>query len=470
MLYISTNNVLDSSATLVWWESETNTVPAGGLYWHANPLSLPVLQTGTYYLFFAVNNNEWLTESDYSNNLLTRTLNVTIQPPDLASLALVVPDTVTGAPWPNVTVVVGVTNSGIGTAPAFPGWQDALYLSAYPFLDESSFPFFTWSRTNDVPPDSVYWTTNTVRMPVVDSATLYLIFKADAFGQLNESDEGNNSMVAAITFDLSPTPNLVPLELLAPSIVTGPPEPTITLAWRVANQGLGPAAGQWSDTIYLSSFPSINWFVPPLLSAVITNSLTSGADYWHTNSVTLHDFFIGSFFFVLSANSDGGLFETDTSDNFLSVPVQLGPTAPIIADARFLTNGVIELAVYGVVGSQYSLQASTNLLSWAVISNFTMVAAPTYVVDPQASSFQQRFYRLALVVPPRLSISRTATNAVVLSWPLPADGWVLEQASSLVGSPQGWTQIPPPYATDTRQAWVTITNSEASSFYRLRLP
>jgi subtilase family serine protease len=473
-LFISTNNVLDSSATLVWGESETNAVPAGGLYWHTNKVSLPVFQTGTYYLFFVANNNEWLAESDYSNNVLMRTLNVTIQPPDLAPLALIVPDTVTGAPWPNVTVVVGVTNRGIGTAPAFPGWQDGLYLSAYPFLDDSSYPFFTWSQTNAVPPGSIYWITNTVRMPVVDSATLYLIFKADAFGQLDESDESNNSMVAAITFDLSPTPNLVALELLAPPIVSGSQAPTITLAWRVANQGLGPTAGQWFDRIYLSPYPNINWNPQPLLSALITNSLAPGADYWHTNSVTLRNVYNGTYFFVLTANSDGGLFETDTADNFLSVPVQIDltipPAAPMIAGGRFLTNGTVQLEVYGPIGSQFTLQASTNLLSWVVISNFTMVAAPTYVVDPQASSFQQRFYRLALVIPPRLSISRTATSVVVLSWPLPADGWVLEQASSLVGSPHGWTQIPPPYPTDTKQVWVTITNSEDISFYRLRLP
>jgi hypothetical protein len=98
-----------------------------------------------------------------------------------------------------------------------------------------------------------------------------------------------------------------------------------------------------------------------------------------------------------------------------------------------------------------------------------MVAAPTYVVDPQAAAFQHRFYRLAMVTPPLLSITRTTTKAVMLSWPLPADGWVLEQASSLVGPPQGWTQILPPYQTNATQAWVTITNSEGISLYRLRL-
>jgi hypothetical protein len=228
------------------------------------------------------------------------------------------------------------------------------------------------------------------------------------------------------------------------------------------------------DRIYLSSYPNIDWGAQPLLSSVTTNSLVAGADYWHTNSVTLRGVSNGTYFFVLAANSDGGLFETDTTDNFLSVPVQLdlvvSPAAPTIADGQFLTNGTVQLAVYGLLGSQYTLQASTNLLSWVAISNFTLVAAPTYIVDPEASLFQQRFYRLAQVISPLLSITRTATNSVVLSWPQPADGWVLEQASSLVGAPKGWTQLPLPYQSNATQTWVTITNSEDSFCYRLRLP
>jgi subtilase family serine protease len=183
---------------------ETNSLLASGLYWHSNTIPLPVFQTGTFYLFLVANDNDQLAESDHNNNVLTRPVNVTIQPPDLAPLALVAPDTVTGVPWPTVTVVVGMTNRGIGTAPAAPGWQDGLYLSAYPFLDDSSYPFFTWSRTNAVPPGSVDWVTNTVRLPVVDSATLYLIFKAEVSGQVYESDESNNSIMATVTFDLSP--------------------------------------------------------------------------------------------------------------------------------------------------------------------------------------------------------------------------------------------------------------------------
>jgi len=71
---------------------------------------------------------------------------------------------------------------------------------------------------------------------------------------------------------------------------------------------------------------------------------------------------------------------------------------------------------------------------------------------------------------PPLSIAHTTTNTVVVSWPLPADGWILEQVGSLAGSPPPWTQILPPYQTNTTEAWVIVTVPAGNKFYRLRKP
>ena len=287
----------------------------------------------------------------------------------------------------------------------------------------------------------------------------------------------NNSSLAAIIFELSPPPNLVPVELDCPPVVTGPANPTVTLAWHVANQGLGPLAGWWSDTVFLSSSPGLDWMAQPLVTALITNSLLPGAGYWQTNSVTLHGLPSGSYFFILHANDNNSLFEADPDDNILSVPVRFDlsvPFALVIAGGEFLANGSFQLAVYGRIGSQYLLQASTNLPNWVAISNFTVVAAPTCISDPQAGAFQRRFYRIATVpaptLPPLLTITRAATNAVVISWPLPADWWVLERTPSLLGNPPLWTEVPPPFQTSSTQAWTTVAPPQGTFFYRLRSP
>ena len=226
--------------------------------------------------------------------------------------------------------------------------------------------------------------------------------------------------------------------------------------------------------ICLSSDPEMTWGAQVLLSTIITNTLVPGTDYWRTNSVTIPGSYKGRYFFILVANADSDVFETDTADNLLSLPVDLdlstSPATPIIGACSLLPNGTVQLAVYGRIGAQYTLQASSDLLSWAAITNFVMVAAPTYVVDQQSVAFQQRFYRLAMITAPLLSIARPGTNNVLLSWPVSADGWVLEQTSSLADAPQSWIQVPTPYSTNGAQTWVTITNSGNISFYRLRLP
>ncbi len=71
---------------------------------------------------------------------------------------------------------------------------------------------------------------------------------------------------------------------------------------------------------------------------------------------------------------------------------------------------------------------------------------------------------------PLLTIAHTTTNTVIVSWPLPADGWVLEQVGALVDNPPPWTQISPPYQTNAVQSWITVPAPAGNTFYRLHKP
>jgi hypothetical protein len=70
----------------------------------------------------------------------------------------------------------------------------------------------------------------------------------------------------------------------------------------------------------------------------------------------------------------------------------------------------------------------------------------------------------------RLSIARTATNTVILSWPQPAPNWQLEATADLTGGAGTWTVIAPPYPTNTTQCVVTEALPVGNKFYRLRTP
>ena len=72
---------------------------------------------------------------------------------------------------------------------------------------------------------------------------------------------------------------------------------------------------------------------------------------------------------------------------------------------------------------------------------------------------------------PLLTISRDpATGAVTVSWPKPADGWVMDQASALAASPgaTAWSQVASAYQTNSTHISITVPSPVGNRFYRLR--
>jgi hypothetical protein len=72
---------------------------------------------------------------------------------------------------------------------------------------------------------------------------------------------------------------------------------------------------------------------------------------------------------------------------------------------------------------------------------------------------------------PLLSTERVSGGNVRVFWPLPAEGFVLDQTSALASPPAAtvWTQVPFPYQTNASQISVTVTPA-GNRFYRLRQP
>jgi hypothetical protein len=62
--------------------------------------------------------------------------------------------------------------------------------------------------------------------------------------------------------------------------------------------------------------------------------------------------------------------------------------------AQYLTNQLCQLTLFGQVGHNYSLLASTNLVTWTPILNFGCTNATNIIYDPNASQYAARSYRL----------------------------------------------------------------------------
>ena len=71
---------------------------------------------------------------------------------------------------------------------------------------------------------------------------------------------------------------------------------------------------------------------------------------------------------------------------------------------------------------------------------------------------------------PWLTIMPTETNSLVVSWPLPANGWVLEWTNRVPVVSNTWPRILPPYQTNAVQAWIVVPAPTGSVFYRLHKP
>ena len=79
------------------------------------------------------------------------------------------------------------------------------------------------------------------------------------------------------------------------------------------------------------------------------------------------------------------------------------PPANTLASVGLLTNG-FQMNFYGTIGSNYTLQALTDLKNWTSVLNFTCTNSPVIVIDPGANYLAWRFYRVAPLVSTHLAI------------------------------------------------------------------
>jgi len=67
---------------------------------------------------------------------------------------------------------------------------------------------------------------------------------------------------------------------------------------------------------------------------------------------------------------------------------------PLHFTAQGFTTSGFQLGFAGALGSNYVLQASTNLLNWTPISTNTALTNFFNWLDPQATNYPQRYYRV----------------------------------------------------------------------------
>jgi hypothetical protein len=102
--------------------------------------------------------------------------------------------------------------------------------------------------------------------------------------------------------------------------------------------------------------------------------------------------YFGAFTLFSNANVSANAFESNFNNSVAASALFL-VQPPYFTSAGFTSNGVV-LGFFGWAGSNYVLQATTNFSTWTSISTNTAVTNPFQLIDPNATNFPYRFYRV----------------------------------------------------------------------------
>jgi WD40 repeat protein/subtilase family serine protease len=269
---------------------------AGEGYNSVANLAIPRGLVGRYYLIVEADSGRNLSEENESNNR-SQAIAINIAVPPLPDL--VVPQVVAPAQsyaGQSVRVRWRVENRGTRDIPAGErGFYDALYLSTDTTLDSRD--RFVGSRYfggNLLSGEGYTVADFPITIPRdLPAGDYYLLVLTDSTNRVYEFvNEVNNVGASATPIQvLAVPPNTIDLQVEAiEASSSGQAGETISVRWRVVNDGADPAPASWTDAVYLSSSPTFDRNrATRLATFVYTNNLPAGESYERTEIVRLPD-------------------------------------------------------------------------------------------------------------------------------------------------------------------------------------
>ncbi len=144
---------------------------------------------------------------------------------------------------------------------------------------------------------------------------------------------------------------------------------------------LNPAGGVFDSPVSITIWP-------PNTNATIYYTLDGSLP--SSNSLV----YVGPIMLTNSAAVTASAYET-SFNNSIGVSGLFTIVPPILFISQpTLSNGVFQIELSGVPNGNYIAQTSTNLTQWTSISTNSSVNAPFYIMDPNASNFPYRYYRV----------------------------------------------------------------------------
>lgn len=327
-VFFSTKTNLDETAihlgNYLWNRTITN---GSEVARQTNSIILPRLPGGNYNLFVWVNASNQLYELRTNNNVLRRSVRLTV--PDLLPVRLDWTNAVSGRPLSVATVV---TNRGTGVAAGT--WTDSLFLHTNATWDATARWLANRAWTATPTNGAIFQSTMVFTLPPWPAGNNYhLIFRVNTNSSLYEASETNNTLTVPITLtvpDLAPVP-----EGCAVTVVSNR---NLLVVSTVTNRGTGDALTNgvpWTNAWFWSTN------VTPFATSIAAANVPAGSTYRTTNLLTLPLGTVGTNLFTLRINHSNALYESNLGNNELSLAVTNVP------DAQPLEMAVLGRAVAG---------------------------------------------------------------------------------------------------------------------------
>ena len=365
-VYLSSDQVIDSSDTLLQEVSRTEPLGIGESYTGSAEYELPLHLQGTWYFLVRTDVSDGVAElGDESDNLTESVLDITLAPyADLIVSEVVVPVEILGDPI-RLPVQWTIANQGTGIGRTTE-WVDEIVLSNDSTLgDSDDVVVGRFPHSGELPAGESYTREETVVLPARVQGYRYIYVKTDADGEVFEFflDNNNHRRSSVMRLARGPYADLTVTDLTTPE--EGASSKSVSLTWTVENIGIGPtSSNSWDDRIYLARNPDGSSYVADLARVDHVGILAVGDTYTRTASARLPNGIEGTYYLVVEVFDSFDPFNTN-NDRLVSGPLEVtltpppdlvvattsGPTAVEAGDRIDVTWSVLNQGVGSTSGS-----------------------------------------------------------------------------------------------------------------------
>lgn len=286
----------------------------------------------------------------------------------------------------DITVQWSVKNQGAGE-PFETGWQDRIYLSRTATFELNSATVLgVFNRSGALTPDSTYARNQTARIPSGFAGENYIFVHTDwNNGVFEYQDDGNNLSPAGQPIAIT-NPDFVVSSVGIPNSANS--GKSIEINWTVANNGPGAALNQiWNDRVYISQQPAFDPNSAMLIGSFSrSGALPKDSSYVAAANYTLPNGIAGDYYVFVETNSDGRVFENQSSENNrgrspAAMRVELSPWADLRV-AEIIVPDSLDAGIPNshVTALPTALNNTTFTLSWSGADDSTGSSISDYAL------------------------------------------------------------------------------------------